>query len=110
MLIRNPLSFEVHGEGVIFISLVLFSFILLPMVHYCLFVQIADVKKNIETAQGKSVYPAEQQLLIHQGKILRDDTTLQDNQVLEDSFLVIMLTKVHLLCPKIRFCLHNCFS
>lgn len=54
---------------------------------------IADVKKNIENAQGKGVYPAEQQLLIHQGKILKDDTTLQDNQVLEDSFLVIMLSK-----------------
>ncbi|ONK66179.1 uncharacterized protein A4U43_C06F4940 [Asparagus officinalis] len=54
---------------------------------------IADVKKNIETVQGKNVYPAEQQLLIHQGKVLKDDTTLSDNQVSEDSFLVIMLTK-----------------
>ncbi|KAJ6721128.1 UV EXCISION REPAIR PROTEIN RAD23, partial [Salix viminalis] len=29
---------------------------------------IVDVKKNIETAQGASVYPAEKQMLIHQGK------------------------------------------
>ena len=77
------------------------------VIIYFLFVQIADVKKNIETAQGKSVYPAEQQLLIHQGKILKDDTTLQDNQVLEDSFLVIMLTKVHVLYPKSSFWLLN---
>ncbi|KAG1330550.1 ubiquitin receptor RAD23d [Cocos nucifera] len=54
---------------------------------------VADVKKNIEAIQGKGVYPAEQQMLIHQGKILKDDTTLQDNKVAENSFIVIMLTK-----------------
>nr|XP_009399730.1 PREDICTED: ubiquitin receptor RAD23d-like isoform X2 [Musa acuminata subsp. malaccensis] len=54
---------------------------------------VADVKKNIETSQGKTVYPAEQQMLIHQGKILKDDTTLDENKVFENSFLVIMLSK-----------------
>ncbi|URE03970.1 DNA repair protein [Musa troglodytarum] len=54
---------------------------------------VADVKKNIETSQGKTVYPAEQQMLIHQGKILKDDTTLDENKVSENSFLVIMLSK-----------------
>ncbi|RWW74522.1 hypothetical protein BHE74_00017530 [Ensete ventricosum] len=54
---------------------------------------VADVKKNIETSQGKTVYPAEQQMLIHQGKVLKDDTTLDENKVSENSFLVIMLSK-----------------
>lgn len=56
--------------------------------------QVADVKKNIETAQGQSIYPADQQMLIHQGKILKDDTTLDDNKIAENSFIVIMLSKV----------------
>ncbi|RRT48905.1 hypothetical protein B296_00052732 [Ensete ventricosum] len=55
---------------------------------------VADVKRFIETSQGKTVYPAEQQMLIHQGKILKDDTTLDENKVAENSFLVIMLSKV----------------
>ncbi|KAJ6796470.1 ubiquitin receptor RAD23d-like [Iris pallida] len=54
---------------------------------------IIDVKKNIEIVQGKSVYPAVQQMLIHQGKVLKDETTLQDNEVAENSFIVIMLKK-----------------
>ncbi|XP_008775144.1 ubiquitin receptor RAD23d-like [Phoenix dactylifera] len=54
---------------------------------------VTDVKRNIEATQGQSVYPAEQQMLIHQGKILKDETTLQDNKVAENSFIVIMLTK-----------------
>ncbi|KAI3497895.1 hypothetical protein L1887_33507 [Cichorium endivia] len=54
---------------------------------------VADVKKNIETVQGPDVYPAVQQMLIHQGKILKDDTTMEENQVSENSFFVIMLSK-----------------
>ncbi|XP_042459008.1 ubiquitin receptor RAD23d-like isoform X2 [Zingiber officinale] len=54
---------------------------------------VVDVKKSIETSQGESVYPAGQQMLIHQGKILKDDTTLADNEVSDNSFLVIMLSK-----------------
>ncbi|CAL9748454.1 unnamed protein product [Musa acuminata subsp. burmannicoides] len=54
---------------------------------------VAAVKKYIETSQGKTVYPAEQQMLIHQGKILKDDTTLDENKVFESTFLVIMLSK-----------------
>lgn len=56
--------------------------------------QVADVKKNIETVQGSDVYPAAQQMLIHQGKVLKDATTLEENKVAENSFLVIMLSKV----------------
>ncbi|XVE91418.1 hypothetical protein REPUB_Repub01dG0007800 [Reevesia pubescens] len=54
---------------------------------------IADVKKNIENVQGADVYPAAQQMLIHKGKVLKDDTTLAENSVAENTFIVIMLTK-----------------
>jgi len=33
-------------------------------------------------------------MLIHQGKVLKDGTTLEENKVAENSFIVIMLTKV----------------
>ncbi|XP_073310587.1 ubiquitin receptor RAD23c-like isoform X2 [Primulina huaijiensis] len=54
---------------------------------------VVDVKKNIEKVQGSDVYPAAQQMLIHQGKVLKDETTLEENKVAEKSFVVIMLTK-----------------
>ncbi|XP_059453630.1 ubiquitin receptor RAD23c-like isoform X1 [Corylus avellana] len=54
---------------------------------------VADVKKSIESVQGADVYPAAQQMLIHQGKVLKDGTTLDENKVAENSFVVIMLTK-----------------
>ncbi|PON93479.1 UV excision repair protein Rad [Trema orientale] len=54
---------------------------------------VVDVKKNIETVQGADVYPASQQMLIHQGKVLKDTTTLEENAVAENSFIVVMLTK-----------------
>ncbi|XWS34029.1 hypothetical protein CRYUN_Cryun21dG0004500 [Craigia yunnanensis] len=54
---------------------------------------VADIKKKIETVQGADVYPAAQQMLIHKGKVLKDDTTLAENSVTENSFIVIMLTK-----------------
>lgn len=60
----------------------------------CTFPQVADVKKNIETAQGGDVYPAAQQMLIHQGKVLQDSSTLEENKVAENSFIVVMLSKV----------------
>ena len=59
---------------------------------------VADVKKNIETVQGTDVYPAAQQMLIHQGKVLKDGTTLEENKVAENSFIVIMLSKVKVYC------------
>lgn len=54
------------------------------------------VKKNIEDVQGKDNYPCGQQLLIHNGTVLKDETTLADNKVSEDGFLVVMLSKVAL--------------
>lgn len=59
-----------------------------------IFIQVSEVKKHIETVQGAAVYPAAQQMLIHQGKVLKDGTTLGENEVVENSFLVIMLSKV----------------
>ncbi|ESQ47219.1 hypothetical protein EUTSA_v10027790mg [Eutrema salsugineum] len=53
---------------------------------------ISDVKKSIETIHGEQ-YPAAQQMLIHQGKVLKDETTLAENNVVEKSFIVIMLSK-----------------
>ncbi|KAL5741616.1 hypothetical protein ACOSP7_028348 [Xanthoceras sorbifolium] len=55
--------------------------------------KVTDVKKNIENVHGSDVYPAAQQMLIHQGKVLKDDTTLEENKVAENSFVVVMLTK-----------------
>ncbi|KAK8627792.1 hypothetical protein V6N13_135392 [Hibiscus sabdariffa] len=54
---------------------------------------VGDVKKKIETVQGAEVYPAAQQMLIHKGKVLKDETTLSENSVAENSFIVIMLAK-----------------
>ncbi|KAI0495122.1 hypothetical protein KFK09_025269 [Dendrobium nobile] len=54
---------------------------------------ISDVKNSIEISQGKTVYPADQQMLIHQGKVLKDETTLAENNVAEKSFIVVMLRK-----------------
>ncbi|KOM27220.1 hypothetical protein LR48_Vigan406s003000 [Vigna angularis] len=55
--------------------------------------QVMAVKKNIEDVQGKDNYPCGQQLLIHNGKVLKDETTLVENKVSEDGFLVVMLSK-----------------
>ncbi|KAK7349071.1 hypothetical protein VNO77_06135 [Canavalia gladiata] len=65
--------------------------------HFEIRVQPSDtvmaVKKNIEEVQGKDNYPCGQQLLIHNGKVLKDETTLVENKVSEDGFLVVMLSK-----------------
>ncbi|XP_024008897.1 ubiquitin receptor RAD23b isoform X1 [Eutrema salsugineum] len=54
---------------------------------------VMAVKKNIEDSQGKNNYPCGQQLLIHNGKVLKDETTLLENKVSEEGFLVVMLSK-----------------
>ncbi|KAI3455168.1 hypothetical protein Pfo_011831 [Paulownia fortunei] len=65
--------------------------------HFQISVQPNDtimaIKKNIEDVQGKDNYPCGQQLLIHNGKVLKDESTLAENKVSEDGFLVVMLTK-----------------
>ncbi|KAL1812584.1 ubiquitin receptor RAD23d-like isoform X2 [Daucus carota subsp. sativus] len=54
---------------------------------------ISDVKSIIEAKQGKDVYPAAQQMLIHKGKVLNNASTIEENQVTENSSVVIMLSK-----------------
>ncbi|KAJ7516048.1 hypothetical protein O6H91_22G040200 [Diphasiastrum complanatum] len=54
---------------------------------------VIAVKKQIEDLQGREALPCSQQLLIHQGKVLKDETTMDDNTIIENSFLVVMLTK-----------------
>ncbi|KAG2268509.1 hypothetical protein Bca4012_070721 [Brassica carinata] len=65
--------------------------------HFEIRVQPSDtimaVKKNIEDSQSKGSYPCGQQLLIHNGKVLKDETTLVENKVTEEGFLVVMLSK-----------------
>ncbi|KAG9148971.1 hypothetical protein Leryth_025248 [Lithospermum erythrorhizon] len=65
--------------------------------HFDIRVQPSDtiiaVKKKIEDIQGKDNYPCGQQLLIHNGKVLKDESTLAENKVSEDGFLVVMLSK-----------------
>lgn len=60
-------------------------------------VQLSDavsaVKTQIEDSQGKASLPREQQLLIHKGKVLKDETTLEENDVSENGFIVVMLSK-----------------
>ncbi|EFJ36878.1 hypothetical protein SELMODRAFT_77427 [Selaginella moellendorffii] len=71
--------------------------------HFDLDVQPADtviaVKKQIEDLQGKESFPCAQQLLIHQGKVLKDETTMDENKVSENGFLVVMLTKSKTAAP-----------
>ncbi|XP_037470295.1 ubiquitin receptor RAD23b-like [Triticum dicoccoides] len=54
---------------------------------------IMAVKKNIEEIQGKDSYPRGHQLLIHNGKLLNNESTLDENQVSEDGFLVLIKSK-----------------
>ncbi|KAG6410338.1 hypothetical protein SASPL_128396 [Salvia splendens] len=55
--------------------------------------KVENVKSIIETTQGAGVYPAALQMLIHQGKVLKDGTTLDENKIAENTFVVIMLSK-----------------
>ena len=52
--------------------------------------QVADVKKNIETVLGVTAYPAAEQRLIHKGKVLKDETTVEANNVSEKSTIGVM--------------------
>ncbi|KAF8691271.1 hypothetical protein HU200_040396 [Digitaria exilis] len=54
---------------------------------------IMAVKKKIEEKQGKDNYPWGQQMLIFNGQVLKDESTLDENKVSEDAFLVVMFSK-----------------
>ncbi|KAJ3398305.1 UV excision repair protein rhp23, partial [Chytridiales sp. JEL 0842] len=52
--------------------------------------KVSDVKKKLEETEGWSVAS---QKLIHSGKILADDTTVEDSKITEKDFIVVMVTK-----------------
>ncbi|KAH7279223.1 hypothetical protein KP509_37G011200 [Ceratopteris richardii] len=54
---------------------------------------VLAIKKRIEEFQGSDVFPASKQLLIYKGKVLKDESTVEENRVEENGFLVVMLTK-----------------
>ncbi|CAN6337815.1 unnamed protein product [Urochloa humidicola] len=54
---------------------------------------IIAVKKNIEEKLGKDSLPWSQQMLIFHGKVLKDESTLEENKVNGEGFLVVMPTK-----------------
>lgn len=60
----------------------------------CACVQIVEVKRKVAAAQGADAYPVAAQVLIYQGKVLKDDTSVADNSIQESGFVVVMLTKV----------------
>ncbi|XP_048598235.1 ubiquitin receptor RAD23c-like [Brassica napus] len=51
---------------------------------------VADVKKNIETVMRVT---AAEQMLIHKGKVLKDETTMEANEVSEKSIIAVMKRK-----------------
>lgn len=53
--------------------------------------KVSDLKKKV--AEAKTEFPAEQQKLVYQGKILQDENTIQESNVTEDGFVVVMVTK-----------------
>eukprot|EP00271_Cylindrocystis_brebissonii_P010893 TRINITY_DN27355_c0_g1_i1.p1 TRINITY_DN27355_c0_g1~~TRINITY_DN27355_c0_g1_i1.p1 ORF type:complete len:397 (+),score=110.55 TRINITY_DN27355_c0_g1_i1:136-1326(+) len=62
---------------------------------------IATVKQAIESRQGREGFPHEQQLLIFQGKVLKDETTVAQNNVSENGFVVVMVTKSKAAAPSL---------
>lgn len=71
-----------------------FEIWLVLFISFIVLVQVENVKRTIEATQGADVYPAALQMLIHQGKVLKDGTTLDENKIAENAFVVIMLSKV----------------
>lgn len=57
-----------------------------------LFYQVMAIKQKIEEKLGKDNYPWGQQMLIFNGKILKDESILDVNKFSEKDFLVVMLS------------------
>jgi UV excision repair protein RAD23 len=55
---------------------------------------VGDLKTKVEESQG---FPAAHQKLIHAGKVLVDDATIESCNIKEKDFLVVMVTKVIIL-------------
>ncbi|XP_034093362.1 RAD23 homolog A, nucleotide excision repair protein b isoform X2 [Gymnodraco acuticeps] len=54
---------------------------------------VKALKEKIEKDRGKDAFPAEGQKLIYAGKILNDDTLLEEYKIDEKNFVVVMVTK-----------------
>lgn len=54
---------------------------------------VKALKEKIEEDRGKDAFPAAGQKLIYAGKILNDDTSLQEYKIDEKNFVVVMVTK-----------------
>lgn len=61
------------------------------------------VKKTIEESQGEDSYPWDEQLLVYNGKLLKDESTLEENEVSENDILLVMCSKVPHLFPFLDF-------
>lgn len=53
--------------------------------------EVAAVKVKVEAVRND--LPADRQKLIHAGKVLKDDTSLRSNGIVENDFIVCMVTK-----------------
>lgn len=68
--------------------------------------QVANLKEKIQDARDDLV--AERQKLIHSGKVLKDEQTVQELGLSESDFLVCMVTKeVKVSVPVTPFVLYN---
>ncbi|EIE21558.1 UV excision repair protein Rad23 [Coccomyxa subellipsoidea C-169] len=54
--------------------------------------KIENVKQKIEGVQGAD-FPAANQVIIYQGKVLKDDTTLEENKITHENFVVVMIQR-----------------
>ncbi|XP_010773397.1 RAD23 homolog A, nucleotide excision repair protein b [Notothenia coriiceps] len=54
---------------------------------------VKALKEKIEKDRGKDAFPAAGQKLIYAGKILNDDTLLEEYKIDEKNFVVVMITK-----------------
>ncbi|KAK1896493.1 UV excision repair protein RAD23 like B [Dissostichus eleginoides] len=54
---------------------------------------VKALKEKIEKDRGKDAFPAAGQKLIYAGKILNDDTLLEEYKIDEKNFVVVMVTK-----------------
>jgi hypothetical protein len=68
------------------------------------------VKNNIEEIQGKDNYPWGQQSLIFNGKVLKNENTLEENKVKQGGFLVVMLTKAGCMYHPYSICFSEIFD
>uniref|UniRef100_A0A3P8TW90 UV excision repair protein RAD23 n=1 Tax=Amphiprion percula TaxID=161767 RepID=A0A3P8TW90_AMPPE len=55
---------------------------------------VKALKEKIEEDRGKDAFPSAGQKLIYAGKILNDDTPLEEYKIDEKNFVVVMVTKV----------------